>query len=147
MANITKYLEKKLLAQSVGKITNFSIANGTFAALFTQSPTVDYLDTTAEDGVEINGTGYTRKSITWNSAAENTDVTNSSFISNSAEIKWGVSPSIGSNWGTVTTVCIFDSSTVGSGNLLWFGPLSSPVTLTTGDTFAIPVNSLKLTLG
>jgi hypothetical protein len=144
MANITKYLEKKLLEQSVGKITNFSIASGTYVALFTQSPTVNYVDNTAEDGVEVSGASYTRKQITWGNATASTDLTNSSSIKNSDSIAWN---NITSSWGTVTTVGVFDSSTVGGGNLLWFGPLSTSITLITGDTFTIQANSLTLTLG
>jgi len=153
MANITKYLEKGLLGYSVGKsVTGFTPPGSTYAALFITPPSVNYLDTTAEDGVEVSGTGYTRKSITWGDSTASTDLTNSSSIKNSAEIKWGVSPVIGSNWtgglsSNITTICIFDNLTVGSGNLLWFGPLSTSITLTTGDTFTILANSLTLTLG
>jgi len=143
MANITKYLEKALLAHSVGKATFTKPAN-TYAALFTTSPSVNYLDSTAEDGVEVSGASYTRKQITWGDATASTDLTNSSSIKNSNPIVWN---NITSSWGTVTTVGVFDSPTVGGGNLLWFGPLSASVTLTTNDTFTIPANSLTLTLG
>jgi len=103
----------------------------------------------------VSGAGYTRKEVQWNSAIANIDATYSSKITNANTIgsttkilKWpGATGTISANWGTVTTIGIFDSGTVGEGNLLWFGPLSSAVTLTTGDTFTIPNASLTLTLG
>lgn len=153
MANITKYLEKKLLEQSVGK-TDFGSTFNAYAALFTSTPTVDYANTnTGRDGNEVSasGTNYARKQITWNSATANTDSTNSSFISNFTELKWpGATGTISGNWGTITTIGIFDSDLISNspaGNLLWFGPLSASVTLTNGDTFTINQNQLKLTLG
>jgi hypothetical protein len=150
MANITKYLEKALLAQSVGVTNptnnnNFSVS-GTYAALFTTSPTADYTST-YPDGVEVsNSIGspvYTRQAITWGTAMNNVDQTNSSKIQNTNSIVWTAS----GNWGTVTTIGIFDNSNVGSGNLLWFGPLSASATLgSSGDTLTLSSGTLTLTL-
>ena len=140
MANITKYLEKAFLNHSVG-LTLFSKPTNTYAALFTTSPTVNYTIGTT-DGLEI-GTSP-RPQISWNAAVASTDLTNSSSIKNSNSIAWS---SISSNGNPITTIGVFDSPTIGSGSLLWFGPLSTSVTLTTSDTFTIPANSLTLTLG
>ena len=156
MANITKYLEKKLLEQSVGKITNFAINSetGVYVALFTSSPTANY-SSTARDGVEVTSTAtnYERKQILptgWNAAQDNLDLTNSSKITNSVDITWPSSSTISGNWGNVSSIGIFDaqlSSGAPAGNLLWFGSLSSPVSLTNGDTFTIPSGNITLTLG
>lgn len=140
MANITKYLEKKILAHSVGK-TDFDAPTETYVGLFTSAPTVDY---TADnpDGVEVtsDNTDYERKEIAWNVAVASTDLTNSSYIKNSDSISW---ESIEGSYGTVTAIGIFDQSD----HLLWFGPLSQPVTLVADDTFTLDTNAITLTLG
>lgn len=146
MANITKYLEKKLLEHSVGK-TGFTLPDPTYAALFTSSPTADYTPSTQGPAVEVTGTGYSRISMAskWNTAVDNNDLTNSSKITNSANLRWpGPSGTISATWGLVTSIGIFDAPT--AGNLLWFGPISLPVTLGSGDSFTIPQDSLTLTL-
>lgn len=149
MANITKYLEKKLLEQSVGK-TQFSSPTtfSTYVALFTSAPTVDYTANNP-DGEEVTSTGtnYSRVSVTWSSAVSNVDLTNSSYIKNNVDALWPTTGTISGNWGTVTTIGIFDSPTVGGGNLLWFGSISQPVALVAGDTFELSTNAIILTLG
>ena len=144
MANITKYLEKKLLEQSVGKITNFTLSNGVYVGLFTSAPTADYA-LGSPTGTEVTGGGYVRKQIQplgWNDAQDNNDVTYSSSITNANDIEW---TSIATNWGTINYVGIFDSITLG--NLLWFGALSVPITIIAGDTFTISSGNITLTLG
>jgi len=145
MANITKYLEKKLLEHSIGK-TEFTVPSVTYAALFTSSPTADYTPTTQGPAVEVSGTGYVRVEVTnkWNTAVDNNDLTNSSKITNSDDLRWPAAGTISASWGLVTTIGIFDAAS--AGNLLWFGPLSVPVTLGSGDSFTIPEDSLTLTL-
>jgi hypothetical protein len=146
MSNITKYLEKRLLQQSVG-VTTTGWVSTTYIGLFSVSPTVEYLGSNSTNiGTELtntsaNGYGTTRQSIAWNLAVDNNDTTNSSKINNSTNPSW----TAGAVWPTVTTVGIFDGSGSGA-NLLWFGPLSSPVTLSATDNFTIPINSLTLTL-
>ena len=149
MANITKFLEKKLLEHSVGKASWTSpTSGGTFAALFTVTPTVDYLDTTNEDGHELTQSGYSRLAITWNNAVANTDLTNSSKIVTSGtagvnDLVWTAD----GNWGTIVAVGIFNTGVKGTGDLLWFGPLSANAVLAvSGDTLTIPAGSLTLTL-
>lgn len=160
MANITTYLEKALLAHSVGK-TNFDKPANTYVGLFITTPTADYT-VSSPDGVELTtatAPGYARCKVAWNTPSVNTDLTNSSNITNTdtvttlgdTPLRWPVSGNIsGSNWGIITTIGIFDaplSSGSPAGNLLWFGALSSPVTLNIGDNFTIQKDSLTLTLG
>jgi hypothetical protein len=150
MANITTYLEKKLLAHSVGQST-FSPPTGVYAGLFISTPTIDYTSS-VPTGVEVGSTdhGYSRKAITWNAATTTTTsgVTVGS-ISNSADITWTATGYWNSATGATSTapirsVGVFDAST--GGNLLWFGPLNAAVTMQNGDTFSINANNFILTL-
>lgn len=148
MANITKYLEKKLLEQSVGRITNFTLSNGVYVGLFTSAPTADYTSANPT-GTEVTGGNYSRKPIQaagWNDAQDNNDVTYSSKITNKNDIEW---TGINANWGTIGYVGIFDAGTTSppTGNLLWFGPLSTPITIAANDTFTISSGNITLTLG
>jgi len=125
MANITTYLENKFLEHSLG-VTAYTKPTSTYAALFTASPTI------AGGGTEVTGTGYTRQLITWGAAA-------AGQIANTAALTWTATGSWSSG-SSITSIGIFDTST--SGNLLYFGPLSASLVMTTSDTFTIPVGSL-----
>ena len=50
------------------------------------------------------------------------------------------------DWGTVTHFAIFDSQTVGSGNLLIYGPLSTPRTVETATIMTVKAGYLKLSI-
>lgn len=131
MANISTYLENKLLEHSLGK-TAFTAPANTYAALFTASPSVNFA------GTEVTtANGYSRKLITWGTAA-------SGSISNSAVLTWtavGGSYSSGSN---ISAIGVYDAST--GGNLLYYGPLSASIVMQSGDSFNIPVGGLVITL-
>lgn len=150
MANITKYLEKELLEHSVGKST-FTMPTQIYVGLFTSTPNANYTSA-APNGTEVtaSATNYARRPISlpggWNAAVDNNDLTYSSKITNSADISWPDETGlISGNWGEVKSIGIFDAPT--SGNLLWFGPLSTYVSLSSGDTFTIPSGNITLTLG
>ena len=131
MANITTYLENKLLDHATGR-NSWTAPATTYAALFTASPTIAYTSGST-DGTEVSttSTGYVRKAITWGAAS-------GGIIANSAALTWSAS----GTWGTVNTICIFDALT--NGNLLWFGPLSASVAMDNGDEFTIPVGQLTI---
>ena len=138
MANITTYLENKLLEHSLGK-TSYTMPTNTYAGLFIVSPTV-----AGTDGTEVGSTdaGYSRKGITWGTAT-------TGAISNTALLAWSATGYWASGTGatassSITTIGIFDALT--SGNLLWFGPLSTSITMGNGDSFTIPAGNLNITL-
>ena len=140
MANITTYLENRLLNQSVGVApTTPAWHTSTFAGLFIVSPTI-----AGTDGTEVGSTdnGYQRKAITWTSAS-NGSISNSAALNWSASGYWNNSTGATSA-GSIGTIGIFNSST--AGNLLWFGPLSTSITMTSNDTFTIPIGNLNITL-
>jgi len=135
MANITAFLENELLKYSLGQSTTWSKPSFTHAALFTVSPTTAYTSI-IRDGTEVTGVGYQRKQISWDPPA-------AGIVSNSADITWDAS-GVWSNGNNITTVGIFDSSTLG--NLLWFGKLSAPIVMNNNDSFIIPLGLLTITI-
>lgn len=127
MSNASNYAENALLSWS---LTTDSVTRPTnwYVALYTSSPQDD------NSGTEVSGNNYARTSVnftvTGNQAANNADVT---FPSAS-----------GGAWGTIQYVGIFDAST--SGNLLYWGQLTTSKSVSDGDTFKIPTSSLTVTL-
>lgn len=135
MANITTYLENKLLDHATGRLA-FSKPANTYAALFVNTPTAAYTSA-SPNGSEVTGVGYSRNLITWAAAS-------SGSIENiTTELIW-TAQGTWSSGNQITTIGIFDTPTLG--NLLWFGPLSTSVVMTSGDTFKIPVGELNITI-
>lgn len=156
MANITKYLEKRLLTQSVGQtVSNPNWHVATYIGLFITMPTADWTLDNQGNSVEVYETnGYLRKPISWNTAVDNVDLSNSSKITNASSptVQWTATggfwkaSSSATSAATVVGAGIFDSNTKSTGNLLWFGELSAPVTLAIGDTLTIEPETFTLTL-
>lgn len=79
--------------------------------------------------------GYARVQLTTLSDPVN------GVVSNESSVDFNESTS---SWGTVTHYVIYDSATVGSGNLLMYGELSTPRTVEAATVMTIRTGSLKL---
>lgn len=55
-------------------------------------------------------------------------------------------PQASGSWGTITSIAICDSATWGAGNVLFYGTLDTPETISTNNIFAIDANNLIITL-
>lgn len=122
------YAENKVLELLVGK-TAFSTPTA-YVALYTAAPS------DSGGGTEVSGNNYSRKSTAgadWGSAA-------SGSITNANAITFAT-PS--GSWGTVTHFGIFDAST--TGNLLYWGSLTTSKTIGSGDTASFAASALVLT--
>lgn len=131
MANITTFLENKLLAHSLG-VETWAKPTNTYAALYTFSPTTSSL------GTEVtNANNYARVQISWGTAA-NGSIANTNALSWSASGAWP---------DPIKAIGILTSGTYGGGDLLYYGPLSASITMSqSGDTFNIPVGKLVVTI-
>ena len=129
MSALSDYAEKLVLdwLMTTGSATRPS---AWYIGLFTTAPS------DAGGGTEVSGSGYTRKTASFNAAA-----TPGGTTSNSAVVSWTAA---GGNYGTVTHIGIFDAST--GGNLLWQGGLTTPKTVNDGDTIQFSAGNLTLTL-
>lgn len=136
MSAASNYLEKKLL-DHVLTTTSYTAPSTRYVALFKN--TSGNAATNLEAGVltdEISGGSYARKTVTFAAA----DSVNGS-TSNNATVAFTEATA---DWGTVTHVAIMDALT--GGNVLFWGPITIPKTVNTGDTFQISNGNLTVTL-
>jgi len=156
MANITNYLKYRLNQQSLGKAPSLWHSQ-TYAGLFVSSPDETYTWDNNGVGNEVQGTNYSRIEIIWPPDPENLPSSPywsmdqyTGYISNVNDLVWEAQGNWAGSTGAsspapIVSVGIFDSSAE-NGNLLWFGPLSAPVTLADGDSFTIASGGLVITL-
>jgi hypothetical protein len=91
---------------------------------------------TLTDEVSTSGTAYARQAITFNAAS-------SGSSSSSATVTF---PTATANFGTITHVAIMDSDVEGSGNVLFYGAVTTAKTIETGDTFQVSSGNLTISL-
>ncbi len=122
--NITNYLERKLLEHGLGS-ASYTLPT-TYVGLYTADP-----GETGDQTNEVTGGSYARQTYgpTWNS----------NHVENAAIVRFNSMPA-----ATVTHVAIFDASTVG--NMLWYGPLASSVTVPSGFPLEFAAGSLQASL-
>lgn len=132
--NMSDYLENALLDMVLNN-ASWTALTSVYVALYTTAPT----DSTA--GTEVtNANGYQRQTMTggWTISGTATRAYNTSAITfptcNTA------------SWGTVTSVAITTSGTHASGEILFYGDLTTSRTVNVDDIFSFPANSLGITL-
>jgi len=127
MSKISNYLENVIINHFL-RNTPTSSPSAVYLALYTSDPT------DADTGTEVSGGSYARQAITF-SAPSNGSTSNSSTIT---------FPTATGNWGTITHMGIRDASS--GGNLLFYGPLATSKTITTGDQFIVNSGNLTVTI-
>ena len=138
MSAASDYLENKLLNHVLRYSTApYTAPATTYLALFTSNTGLEDNNNLTQTEISTSGSAYARVAITFGNAAS------SGAITNSASITF---PTATSNWGVVTTVAIMDNSTAVSGNVLFYGNLTTSKNVTLGDTFTINSNNLTVTL-
>jgi hypothetical protein len=96
-------------------------------------------------GTELSGSGYARIALTNNT----TNFPASAVVSGVATkltgttITWG--PASGSNWLSAVAVGFYDAST--GGNLGWWGPLATPITVNVGQSLQVAAGAGVFTEG
>lgn len=128
----TTYLANFVLDTILGG-TSFSQPGTVYIALFTVTPTV-----AGTGGTEVSGGSYARATVTNNNT--NWTTASASSKSNATAITFAT-PTAG--WGTVISFGIYDALT--SGNLLYFGTLSTAKPITTGDAVSFQSGTLVVT--
>lgn len=135
MAAFSNYLEENLL-KLVLMNTAWTQPVSVCVALFTAA-TTDGVTTGGAGQSEVANSGaYARQAVTFGNYA-------SGQVSNTAAI---VFPTATAGWGTVTHIGIFDNTGYGLGNCLFHGPLATPKTINTGDTFQFLAGQLLVGL-
>jgi hypothetical protein len=119
--SLTNYGENRILEL-------FKDAGTYYVGLFTVSPSE------GGGGTEVGAGGYARQKVTFGSAA-------GGAMSNSAAIEF---PAATADWGTATAWALFDAAT--GGNMLWYGDITVPKALYSGDIYRVSANNLTLTM-
>lgn len=137
MSAASNYLENKLL-DHVLTATAYTQPSR-YLALFTGTAATVKANLeagTLTDEVSTSGTAYARKAITFSAAS-------SGSTSNSATVTFDAATA---SWGTVTCVAVMDGDTEGSGNVLFYGEVTTAKTIDTGDTFQVSSGNLTISL-
>jgi len=125
MAAVSVYLGNALLNAALRNVGYTSPAT-VYLACYTSNPTA------TDSGTEVTGGSYARPSITFAAPSGSTSV-------NNADVAIPGMPAV-----TVTHLAIRDAAT--GGNLLFYGALSTPRTLTAGDSFIVRAGDLNAAL-
>lgn len=134
MTAASNYLENKVLDHTL-KVSAFTQPANLYLGLFTN--TSGNAAANLEAGIltdEVSGGSYARQSLTFAAAVSGTSA-------NSNTLTFPVATAV---WGTVTHVAIIDAST--SGNVLFWGAVTTSKTITTGDSFQIVPGNLTVTM-
>lgn len=125
--SMSNFLENKLLDHTL-KNTAYTPPVTVYLALFTSDPGE------ALSGTEVSGGAYARKPITFGTATSGVSI-------NNADVLFDIATA---NWGTISHVAIFDALT--TGNMLYYGTLTTAKTINTSDQLKIAAGDLSITL-
>lgn len=143
MPSMSYYLEQQLL-QQIFRSATFSKPQGLCIGLGTGTVVTNDQGWTMTNKEVGNSGAYARVPLSpldANWAAVTQTASNSGTTANSFAITF---PQATANWGTITNVMIFDSGVLGTGNMLFFGQLTTPKTVQVNDTFSFAVNQLSV---
>jgi len=136
MTAASNYLENKVL-DHVLKNTAYSQPSSLYLALFNNTSTAAAANLeagTLTDEVSTSGTAYVRKTVAFAAASSGTAATSATVTFDAAT----------ASWGSVTHVAVMDAST--SGNVLFWGAVTTAKTIDSGDTFQVTSGNLTISL-
>jgi hypothetical protein len=134
MSAASNYLENKVL-DHVLKNTAYSQPSNLYVGLFKNTSTNAAANLEAGTLTdEVSGGSYARQAGAFSAASGGS-------ASTSATITF---PAASADWGTITHVAVLDAST--SGNVLFWGAVTTSKTIETGDTFQITSGNLTISL-
>jgi len=120
MAAISTYLANEILNGNLP-------SGGTYLALHTEDPTA------AGSGAEVSGGSYARSTIdTWGSISNGQ-------VANDSSVAFADLPTC-----VVSHLSIWDAST--AGNMLFYGALDDPISVTSGESLLFAVGDLTISI-
>lgn len=125
------FLENKLNDHVLGGPAYTAPAT-VYLALYTVAPT------DAGGGTAVTGGGYARLAVTNN--ATNWGPSAAGLKSNLVQLGW---PAATANWGTIVAMAIFDAPT--AGNMLYYDPAISPITINSGQVARFEAGDIDIT--
>ena len=136
MSAASNYLENKVLDHILTS-TSYTAPTTRYLALFTNTSgnaATNLEAGTLTDEISTSGTAYARQAVTFAAASSGTSATNATVTF----------PAATANWGTITHIAVMDASS--SGNVLFWGAVTTAKTIETGDTFQVSSGNLTVSL-
>ena len=129
--SFSKYLEDKMMQHAFCGV-QYTVPQTLYLALYVSNPTDN------DTGTEVNGAGYARVPITFNTPTVSGQKT---VIANALQITLAQATA---DWGTVTHYGIRDAAT--GGNLLAYSSLAISKSIQTGDQPEFPVGGITVSI-
>lgn len=146
MGSFSDFLEKKILDQWWGN-NSLTVSGTLFVGLATASisdATTGITVTEPPTNSGGNPTAYARVSVTNNQTNfPNATGTSPTLKQNGTAINFAVCTT---NWGTVTDFFFADTASVATGSILGWGTLTTPKTISSGDSASFAINAISITL-
>ncbi len=133
MSAASNYLENKVL-DHVLRNASYTQPSDLYVGLFTGNALNNLEAGTLTDEVSTSGTGYVRKAVTFGNAVTGT-------ATNSATVTFDAATD---NWGNITAIAILD--TVTTGNVLFYGNLTTAKLIENGDTMQFVTDNISVSL-
>ena len=133
MSAASNYLENKVL-DHVLRNTAYTQPGNLFVGLFTGNAISNLEAGTLSDEVSSSGTAYARKAVVFGAAA-------SGSATNSATVTFEAATA---TWGNISAIAILD--TVTTGNVLFYGNLTTSKLIENGDTIQFVASNITVTL-
>jgi hypothetical protein len=136
MSAASNFLENKVL-DHVLTATSYTAPTTRYLALFTNTSgqaAANLEAGTLTDEVSTSGTAYSREEVTFAAASGGSSATNATVTFDAAT----------ANWGTITHVAVMDAAT--SGQVLFYGSVTTSKTIETGDQFQVSSGNLTISL-
>jgi hypothetical protein len=138
MSAASNFLENKLLDHTLRYGTApYTGVSTLYLALFnnTSGNAATNLEAgTLTDEVTTSSSAYTRKTITFAAASSGSSASSATVTFDTAT----------ASWGSITHIAVMDAST--SGNVLFYGAVTTAKTIDTGDTFQVSSGNLTIAL-
>lgn len=128
MGALSNYLEKAILDHTLAGVP-YTPPAAHYASLHTATP-----GETGAPATEVTGGSYQRALVQFG-----VSVVNSGTTSNTNTLAYSSMPAV-----TVTHIAVFDQPV--GGNMLYYGTLNTPVTVTAGGTFVVNAGGLTVAL-
>lgn len=133
MANAKADYLRTALVNAVLRNTSYTSVATVYTALYTVAPTNSTAGTEVAGGPGVNG--YTRQATTFKAQVT------PGATSNNGAVTFG--PNITVDWGSVVATAVLDAST--GGNMLYYGTLAAPKTVSIGDSVSFADGALTIT--
>jgi hypothetical protein len=138
MSAASNYLENKLLDHTLRYGTApYTGVSTLYLALFnnTSGNAATNLEAgTLTDEVTTSSSAYARKTVTFAAASSGSSASSATVTFDTAT----------ASWGSITHIAVMDAST--SGNVLFYGAVTTAKTIDTGDTFQVSSGNLTIAL-